>query len=412
MSKEEKRAPEVRFEGFHDDWKQRKLGESLSILKDGTHGTHKNVENGPHLLSAKNIKNGKIKVTEDDRKISQKEYEQIHKNFQLKSGDILLTIVGSIGEAAVLQDPTGITFQRSVAYLRSSEIDTYFLYTLFIGPDFQKELKNRQVVSAQPGIYLGDISKIIVKIPKGMKEQKQIGKFFKQLNNAIALHQEKITKLQALKKAALQSLFPEKGEIEPKVRFANFKSKWSQRQLGETLIERNIQQTQSIEYPLVSFTVQDGVTPKTERYNRQQLVRGSKKDKKYKVTEFNDIVYNPANLKFGAIARNKYGKAVLSPIYVTFRVNQEIVYPSYIEMTVTNPDFIKYSLRYQQGTVYERQSVNPEDLLSLYISIPEKEEQSDIGLFFEQLNNDVELYKSKLEKLQRLKKSFLQRMFI
>ncbi|MDN6541966.1 MAG: restriction endonuclease subunit S, partial [Tetragenococcus koreensis] len=296
MSKEEKRAPEVRFEGFHDDWKQRKLGESLSILKDGTHGTHKNVENGPHLLSAKNIKNGKIKVTEDDRKISQKEYEQIHKNFQLKSGDILLTIVGSIGEAAVLQDPTGITFQRSVAYLRSSEIDTYFLYTLFIGPDFQKELKNRQVVSAQPGIYLGDISKIIVKIPKGMKEQKQIGKFFKQLNNAIALHQEKLSKLQSLKKAALQSLFPQKDETEPKVRFANFKSKWSQRQLGETLIERNIQQTQSIEYPLVSFTVQDGVTPKTERYNRQQLVRGSKKDKKYKVTEFNDIVYNPANL--------------------------------------------------------------------------------------------------------------------
>ncbi|MDN6736163.1 MAG: restriction endonuclease subunit S, partial [Tetragenococcus koreensis] len=226
------------------------------------------------------------------------------------------------------------------------------------------------------------------------------------------LHQEKLSKLQSLKKAALQSLFPQKDETEPKVRFANFKSKWSQRQLGETLIERNIQQTQSIEYPLVSFTVQDGVTPKTERYNRQQLVRGSKKDKKYKVTEFNDIVYNPANLKFGAIARNKYGKAVLSPIYVTFRVNQEIVYPSYIEMTVTNPDFIKYSLRYQQGTVYERQSVNPEDLLSLYISIPEKEEQSDIGLFFEQLNNDVELYKSKLEKLQRLKKSFLQRMFI
>jgi len=255
------------------------------------------------------------------------------------------------------------------------------------------------------------LSLIPFKMPK-IKEQKNIGEFFNQLNNLIALHQEKLSKLQSLKKAALQSLFPQKDETEPKVRFANFKSKWSQRQLGETLIERNIQQTQSIEYPLVSFTVQDGVTPKTERYNRQQLVRGSKKDKKYKVTEFNDIVYNPANLKFGAITRNKYGKAVLSPIYVTFRVNQEIVYPSYIEMTVTNPDFIKYSLRYQQGTVYERQSVNPEDLLSLYISIPEKEEQSDIGLFFEQLNNDVELYKSKLEKLQRLKKSFLQRMFI
>ncbi|MDN6268324.1 MAG: restriction endonuclease subunit S, partial [Tetragenococcus koreensis] len=142
-------------------------------------------------------------------------------------------------------------------------------------------------------------------------EQQSIGFLFRQFDKAIILHQEKLSKLQSLKKAALQSLFPQKDETEPKVRFANFKSKWSQRQLGETLIERNIQQTQSIEYPLVSFTVQDGVTPKTERYNRQQLVRGSKKDKKYKVTEFNDIVYNPANLKFGAIARNKYGKAVL-----------------------------------------------------------------------------------------------------
>jgi type I restriction enzyme S subunit len=110
---------------------------------------------------------------------------------------------------------------------------------------------------------------------------------------------------------------------------------WEQQDLSKVLKERNIQIPQSEEYPLVSFTVEKGVTPKTERYEREQLVVGDKSSKKYKVTKLNDIVYNPANLKFGAIARNKYGNAVFSPIYVTFEVNSEKALPGYVELFVT-----------------------------------------------------------------------------
>ncbi|WP_282675417.1 restriction endonuclease subunit S, partial [Lactococcus cremoris] len=161
----------------------------------------------------------------------------------------------------------------------------------------------------------------------------------------------------------------------------------------------------------VSFTVENGVTPKTDRYEREQLVVGDKSSKKYKVTVLNDIVYNPANLKFGAISRNKYGNAVFSPIYVTFSVNNDVTMPEFIEMLITRKDFIKRALKYQQGTVYERQSVSPENLLSMNLYLPGKLEQEKIGTFFKHLDDTISLQQRKLDLLKEQKKGYLQKMF-
>lgn len=162
---------------------------------------------------------------------------------------------------------------------------------------------------------------------------------------------------------------------------------------------------------MVSFTVENGVTPKTDRYEREQLVRGDKKAKKYKETRLDDIVYNPANLKFGAISRNKFGNAVFSPIYVTYEVNKTIALPSFVEMYVTRETFIQNALQYQQGTVYERMSVNTEDFASLDISLPLKEEQRKIGIYFEKLDNLITLHQRKCEETKKLKNYMLQKMF-
>ncbi|MEE6671597.1 restriction endonuclease subunit S [Limosilactobacillus fermentum] len=197
----------------------------------------------------------------------------------------------------------------------------------------------------------------------------------------------------------------------PQLRFKGFTDPWEQRKLQEVLRERNNQQPQSMEYPLVSFTVENGVTPKTDRYEREQLVVGDKSSKKYKVTVLNDIVYNPANLKFGAISRNKYGNAVFSPIYITFLVNNDVTTPEFIEMFVTRNDFIKRALKYQQGTVYERQSVSPTDLLAMNVYLPGKSEQEKIGSFFQQLDETIALHQRKLDLLKEQKKGYLQKMF-
>lgn len=175
---------------FTNAWEQRKLGDVLEFLKDGTHGTHPDADQGSLLLSAKNIKNGDVTWDDTDRKISQAEFDMIHSNFKLKKGDVLLTIVGSIGESAILKDPHEITFQRSVAFLRPNKtITSGFLYSEIQGEKFQTELNNRKSTSAQPGIYLGDLSEIPLDTPPNLKEQEEIGKFFSEINSLLTLHQ-------------------------------------------------------------------------------------------------------------------------------------------------------------------------------------------------------------------------------
>ena len=182
------------------DWEQRKLKEILSFLKDGTHGTHADAVDGPLLLSAKNIKDGTIKWDESDRRISQDEYEKIHSKFYLKKGDVLLTIVGSIGETAILKDSEGITFQRSVAFLRPNEdISSDFLHAKIQTPTFQKNLESRKSTSAQPGIYLGDLAEIPVKYAPSLEEQIKIGKYFEEIDHLITLHHHKLFIINGLK---------------------------------------------------------------------------------------------------------------------------------------------------------------------------------------------------------------------
>ena len=182
------------------------MGDVLVLLKDGTHGTHNDAESGPLLLSAKNIKNGTVQWDESDRRISKEDYNSIHSNFKLQKGDVLLTIVGSIGETAILSQSEEVTFQRSVAFLRpSDEISSEFLYSEIQGQKFQKELNDRKSTSAQPGIYLGDLGAIPIVYPISCEEQIQIGNYFSSLDHLITLHQNKLNILNKYKEGLINS---------------------------------------------------------------------------------------------------------------------------------------------------------------------------------------------------------------
>lgn len=206
--KEGETVPEIRFKGFEGPWEKKKLGDALSLLKDGTHGTHQDSEAGPLLLSAKNIKNGKICWDKSDRRISYTEYENIFSTYQLKEGDVLLTIVGSIGETAIFHQTDEIAFQRSVAFLRpKKELASSFLFCEIQNSKFQEELNSRKSTSAQPGIYLGDVADIPIFFPESISEQTVIGELLKNIDGLITLHQQKLDKLKNLKKALLDKMF-------------------------------------------------------------------------------------------------------------------------------------------------------------------------------------------------------------
>ncbi|MCH4458061.1 restriction endonuclease subunit S [Staphylococcus haemolyticus] len=220
---EQHNTPELRFPEFVGNWITSKLTLVKTLLKDGTHGTHKNVEIGPWLLSAKNIKNNKITIVENDRKISQTDFNKIYKNYNLRTDDLLLSIVGTIGNVALVKNPYNIAFQRSVAILRFKDCfsSLYFLY-LFQTFTFKKKLKRNQVVSAQPGIYLGDLGKFEINIPESNKEQVKIGVFFSKLDRQIELEEDKLELLKQQKKGYMQKIFSqelrfkdENGEVHP-----------------------------------------------------------------------------------------------------------------------------------------------------------------------------------------------------
>jgi type I restriction enzyme S subunit len=118
----------------------------------------------------------------------------------------------------------------------------------------------------------------------------------------------------------------------PDVRFKGYADDWKQLELGKVLTERKILQKISDDAPILAFAAGQGVIDRSERKsnNRDHLTL-DQENKIYKLTEFNDIVYNPSNLKYGAIDRNKFKRGVISPIYVTFTTEEE---PSFIELIV------------------------------------------------------------------------------
>ena len=196
----------------------------------------------------------------------------------------------------------------------------------------------------------------------------------------------------------------------PKIRFKEFTEPWEQRKLGEILERRVEQRQQSWEYPRLAFASGQGVIPLNERKtnNREQLTK-DEFTKKYLVTELDDIVYNPANVKYGAIDRNKCGRGLISPIYVTFTTSE---IPGFIERIVTSHDFQQKALRFEEGTVTKRQSVNPEDFVTIDILVaPQKEEQRKISEYFDSLDKLITLHQRKCDDTKELKKYMLQKMF-
>ncbi len=196
----------------------------------------------------------------------------------------------------------------------------------------------------------------------------------------------------------------------PEVRFTGFSNNWEERELSTILTERKIMQKISKDAPILAFAAGQGVIDRSERKsnNRDHLTH-DQENKIYKLTEYNDIVYNPSNLKYGAIDRNKLGRGVISPIYVTFTTEEE---PSFIELLVKSEKFKLRALQYEEGTVVKRQSVKPENLLSLKVNIsPSKEEQNKIGKLFEELERLINHHERLYYKLTKVKKAMLIKMF-
>ena len=272
----------------------------------------------------------------------------------------------------------------------------------FKGYLFSSKVYHDQIKSIAQGtkvfsIKASNFDEVILGLPK-KEEQKKISSLLMAIDDRILTQSKIIEDKETLYKAIIDKHFKEirKNESIQEVYLSNvFK-------------ERVEYSPNDGVFPHASLT-KEGVNIKTDRYNRDFLVKDT--DKQYKVTRINDICYNPANLKFGVITRNIVGTLIFSPIYVTFEVRNGYD-PAYIELMVTNSDFINKMLRFQEGTVYERMAVSSEDFLSESCKIPDLEIQKEFSAHVSKIKQSIQVEKKYLESICRMKNYILEAMFI
>lgn len=263
----------------------------------------------------------------------------------------------------------------------------YISLTQSVKKQFQRLVSGFKVY----GLNRDTIKKIELVYPQSVEEQARIAEILMEWDKAIDLQEQYIDKLETRKKALMQKLLtPKEG--------------WKEVRLSTILTERCSYITKDAGYKHVTLG-KFGIVDKTEQYDRDFLVKDE--NKSYKITKYNDLCYNPANLKFGVISLNKYGDAIFSPIYITFEISKQCN-ADFIGAILCQENFIRYIRKYEKGTVYERQAVSPIDFLLGKIQIPAICEQNKIANILSQADEEISLQRQKLDKLILQRKAMQQ----
>ena len=201
--------PEIRFDGFTNDWEQRKLGEVCSEIGDGLHSAPKYNDNGEvFFINGNNLVDGHIVIDPlKTRRVSKETFEKNNKH--LDNNTLLLSINGTIGNLAYYQGEQ-VMLGKSIAYLKVNGIDHFFLYTSLQTAEILNSFMISLTGTTIKNLGLEAIKNTIIAVPK-LEEQHKIGVYFSALDHLITLHQRKCEELKNVKKYMLQNMFA-KGE--------------------------------------------------------------------------------------------------------------------------------------------------------------------------------------------------------
>ena len=261
-------------------------------------------------------------------------------------------------------------------------------------------------------ISFDEYSTVTVLLPD-IKEQEHIADFFRNLDHLITLHQRKYDKLQVLKKAMLEKMFPKNGSSVPEIRFKGFTDAWEQRKLSE-IAGKVTEKNTGLQYvETLTNSAEFGIISQRDFFDHDISKLGSLDG--YYIVRNEDFVYNPrisTSAPVGPINRNKLGRTgVMSPLYTVFRPHD--IDTTYLE------HFFKCGYWYSfmnfngdSGARSDRFSIKDDVFFQMPIPVPHIEEQRKIGLFLTQLDHLITLHQRELEKLQNIKKSMLEKMFV
>ena len=408
-------APAIRFKGFSDAWEQRKLGDIADIVGGGTPSTgNQSYWDGDIDWYAPAEIADQIYANSSQKKITGLGYENSSAKM-LPPGTVLFTSRAGIGKTAILtrKGCTNQGFQSIVPH--RGELDSYFIFSR------TGELKRYGELVGAGSTFVEVSGKQMavmeLMMPPTMREQQTIGGFFQQLDHLITLHQRKFEKLTNVKKSMLEKMFPQNGSSYPEIRFKGFTDPWEQRKLGE-LVDRVVRKNTNNESTLpLTISAQYGLVDQITYFNNRVASRDVSN---YYLVLNGEFAYNKSTsdgYPFGAVKRlDLYEKGVLSTLYIVFAPKKEQQIDSDYLTVFFDTD------RWHKG-VAERAAegarnhgllnISAEDFFDIDLSVPKDiVEQKQIGAFIRQLDNLITLHQRELEKLQNIKKSMLEKMFV
>ena len=410
-------SPRIRFGGFSDAWEQRKLGEfgkatgGTSIESEFCEGgKYKVISIGSYSENSKytdqGIRTEKTKKTEN--KILNKNDLTMILNDKTSSGNI-------IGRVLLINaDDSYVYNQRTERIeVNKDDYEPEFLYQLLNADNVRQKIVRASQGNTQIYVNWTVISEINYEIPKSKEEQRKIAKYFSNLDNLITLHQRKYDKLIVMKKSMLEKMFPKNGETVPEVRFAGFTDAWEQRKLSaiaDKVTEKNadlaVQET-------FTNSAEFGVISQRDFFDHD--ISNAENINGYYVVRSEDFVYNPrisVSAPVGPVNRNKLGRnGVMSPLYTVFRTHD--IDTTYLEWFFKSSYWHPFMFfNGDSGARSDRFSIKDAIFFEMPIPVPSLVEQREIGAYMNKLDNLITLHQSKLEKLQNLKKSMLQQMFV
>ena len=379
--------PALRFKGFTDPWEQRKLGDLCVEFRSGEFISASDItETGEYPVFGGNGLRGFT-----DRFNHDGEYTLIG-----RQGALCGNVNFAVGKSYFTE--------HAIAVRADKKNQTRFLYYLFSTMD----LGQYSGQSAQPGLAVGNLVELKSTLPD-KQEQEKISGVLTALDTLITLHQRKYEKLVNIKKSMLDKMFPQNGASVPEIRFKGFTDPWEQRKFSDITFPAGEKNRDNLPLESYSITNEHGFIPQDEKFENGGTMREADK-RMYYIVSPNSFAYNPARINVGSIGYQNTGKdVIISSLYEVFKTSDDVD-DRLLWHWFKSPDFQKLIFQLQEGGV--RLYFYYDKLCMGTVSLPSLEEQRKIGQFFDSLDTLITLHQRKLEKLQNIKKSCLEKMFV
>ena len=408
-----KKSPQLRFEGFTDDWEQRKLSEGMTEYTDRVFIQDDEIYK---QVSVKNIGEIILRGEQIGSKIGRKRQAKV--NLKDHPNTLIFTRQtveqGGIGFAPKETEGAIVTENMPTIDVNENIIDCNYLLAYVKTPNWYRNviLKNIEGGTAQVAIHEDSILSSEVCMPK-INEQQKIGSFFKQLDNTITLHQRKLDLLKEQKKGYLQKMFPKSGAKVPELRFEGFADDWEERKLGEHAKYRRGSFPQP--YGNKEWYDGEGAMPFVQVVdvtNKLTLVENTKQ--KISKLAQSKSVFVPKGTVVVTL-QGSIGRVAITQ-YDSFVDRTLLIFEDYEKETdewfwayTIQKKFEIEKLKAPGGTI---KTITKEALSSFDVHLPQFKEQAKIGSFFKQLDDTIALHQRKLDLLKEQKKGFLQKMFV